>query len=65
MKEMEGCPIKLIIDLGTENVLAAALQTFVRQDIDNHQYVPSPRNQIVDSWLSFFTKAKGNIFFFT
>ena len=45
VKEMEGCPIKLVTDLGTENVLAAAMQTFFRQDIDGHQYVPSPRNQ--------------------
>ena len=43
---MEGCPIKLTTDLGTENVLlAAAVQTFFRQDIDGHQYVPSPRNE--------------------
>ena len=49
VKEMEGCPIKLITDLGTENVLAAAMQTFLRQDIDGHQYVPSPRNQRIES----------------
>ena len=28
VKEVEGCPRKLITDLGTENVLAAAMQTF-------------------------------------
>ena len=60
MKEMEGYPIKLITDLGTENVLAAAMQTVFRQDIDGHQYVPSPRNQIIESWWSFFTKTRGN-----
>ena len=59
MKEMEGCPIKLIIDLGKENVLAAALQTFFRQDIDSHQYVPSPRNQRIEIWWLFFTKTRG------
>ena len=57
---MERCPIKLITDLGTENVLAAAMQTFFRQNIDGHQYVPSPRNQIIESWWSFFTKTRGN-----
>ena len=49
MKEMDGCPIKLITDFGTENVLVAAMQTFFRQDIDGHQYVPSPRNQRIES----------------
>ena len=60
VKEMEGCPIKLVTDLGAENVLAAAMQTFFRQDIDGHQYIPSPRNQRIESWWSFFTKTMGN-----
>ena len=60
VKEMEGCPIKLITDLGTENVLAAPMQTFFRQDIDGHQYVPSPRNQRIESGWSFFIKTRGN-----
>ena len=50
VKEMDGCPIKLITDLGTENVLVSAMKTFFRQDIDGHQYVPSPRNQRIESW---------------
>ena len=57
---MEGCPIKLITDLWTEKVLAAAMQTFSQQDIDGHQYVPSPRNQRIGCCWSFFTKTKGN-----
>ena len=28
LKELQGCPIKLITDLGTENILAPALKTF-------------------------------------
>ena len=60
VKEMEGCPIKLITDLGTENVLAAAMQAFSQQDIDGHQYVPSPINQRIDSWWSSFTQTKKN-----
>ena len=60
VKEMEGCPIKLVTDLGTENVLAAAMQTFFRQDIDAHPYVPSPRNQRIESWWLFFCKTRGN-----
>ena len=60
VKEMEGCPTTLVTDLGTENVLVAAMQTFFRQGIDGHQYVRSPRNQRIESWWSFFTKTKGN-----
>ena len=59
MKEFRGCPIKLITDLGTENVLAAALQTYFRKDVNAHHYVPSIRNQRIESWRSFFTKSKG------
>ena len=36
------------------------MQTVSRQNIDGHQYVPSSRNQIIENWLSFFTKARGN-----
>ena len=28
LKELQGCPIKLITDLGIENILAPALKTF-------------------------------------
>ena len=59
MKEFHGCPIKRITDLGTENVFAAALQTYFRQDVNAHHYVPSTRNQMIESWSSFFTKSKG------
>ena len=59
VKEFQGCPIKLITDLGTENVLAAAFQTYFRQDVNAHYYVSSTRNQRIESWQSFFTKGKG------
>ena len=59
VKEFQGCPIKLITDLGTENVLAAAPQTYFRQDVNAHYYVSSTRNQRIESWQSFFTKGKG------
>ena len=61
---MEGCPIKLISDSGTENVLAATVQTFYRQDIDSHQYIPSLRNQWVESWWSRLGETGGKTFFF-
>ena len=37
-----GCPIQLIIDLGTENGLAASIQCYFRDNFDSHQYVSSP-----------------------
>ena len=52
-------PNKLITDLGTENIFAVALQTYFRQDIHAHHYVPSTRNQRTESWWTFFTKGKG------
>ena len=72
-EEFDGCPIDLITDLGTENVIIAAAPAFFRDDGDNHRYVPSPRNQRIEacwglfsnscstSWINFFkdlTKAK-------
>ena len=54
VKELQGCPIKLITDLGTENLLAAALQAYFRQDVNAHHCVPSTRNQRIESWCSLF-----------
>ena len=59
MKEFRECRIKLITDLGTENVLGTALQTCFRQDVNADHYVPSTRNQRIESWRSVFTKNKG------
>jgi len=50
--ESNGCPKKLISDLGTENGLAATAQCYFRQNIDAHRYVPSPRNQRIEGWWS-------------
>ena len=44
VEELQDAPVKIITDLGTENALAAAIHSFFREDIDAHQYVPSPRN---------------------
>ena len=44
VEELQGAPVKIITDLGTENALAAVIHSFFREDIDAHQYVPSPRN---------------------
>ena len=39
-----GCPVDLVTDLGTENGIIAAIQSFFSDDPDSHRYVPSPRN---------------------
>ena len=54
--ELQGTPVKIITDLGTENALAAAIHSFFRQDADAHQYVPSARNQRIECWWSYFCK---------
>ena len=56
VEEHAGCPVDLISDLGTENGTAASIQSFFRDDIDAHRYVPSPRNQRIEGWWSFFSK---------
>ena len=56
VKEQGGCPIELVTDLGTENGIAAAIQCYFRDNIDAHRYVPSPRNQRIEGWWSFFSK---------
>ena len=58
MKEFQGCPIKLIADLGTENVLAVALQTYFTKDVNTHHYVPSTRNG--RWWKHFFVDLESN-----
>eukprot|EP00794_Sanderia_malayensis_P003979 gene3979-4528_t len=50
VKEFGGCPVKIISELGTENFLVVAIQSFFRDSDDAHKYVPSPRNQRIESW---------------
>ncbi|XP_076801766.1 uncharacterized protein LOC143446142 [Clavelina lepadiformis] len=52
----QGCPIEVVSDLGTENGLLAAAQCFFRDNINSHHYVPSPRNQRIESWWSIFSR---------
>lgn len=56
--ENKGCPVELITDLGTENCIAAAIQAFFRANPESHRYVPSPRNQRIESWWSHFSKTR-------
>lgn len=55
--EQEKCPEQLITDLGTENGLAAAIQTFFHDNPDAHHYVASPRNLRIEGWWSFYSKS--------
>ena len=49
-----GCPVKLRTDCGTENVIMATMQCEFRQDVDAHIYGPSPVNQRIEGWWSFY-----------
>ena len=42
VKELEGCPVRLITDLGTENGLAASMQCYFQDNLDAHCHVSSP-----------------------
>ena len=54
--ELGGCPAQLVTDLGTENGIAAALQPYFRENPEAHRYVPSPRNQRIEGWWSYYSK---------
>ena len=55
-----GCPRKLRTDLGTENGIMASLQSFFQNDLHSHRYVPSPRNQRIEAWWSYFRRSRTN-----
>ena len=56
VRELGGCPRQLYTDLGIENGLIAGTHSFFKSDPDSHKYVPSPRNQRIEGWWSFFRK---------
>ena len=58
VKELGGCPIEVVTDLGTENGLLASIQSYFRNNPDAHRYVPSPRNQRIEGWWSFYCKSR-------
>ena len=41
---VEGCPVKLRTDCGTENGIMAAMQCTLREDIEAHKYGTFPAN---------------------
>ena len=56
-----GCPVKLRTDCGTENVLMAAMQCEFRQDVVAHIYGPSPANQRIEGWWSFYRRNRSTL----
>ena len=62
VEELQDGPVKIITDLGTENALAAVIHSFLNQDTFAHQYVPSPRNQTIEYWWSYFVLDGGENF---
>ena len=55
--EQGGCPVQLVIDLGTENGTAAALQAYFCDNPEAHRYVPSPRNQRIEGWWAYYARS--------
>lgn len=55
--ELNGCPVDLVSDLGTENGIMAAAQAFFRDDENSHRYVASPRNQRIESWWAQYSRS--------
>lgn len=55
-EEVGGFPAKVRTDCGTENVIVAALQSFVTGDSHSHVYGTSPGNQRIEGWWSFFRR---------
>ena len=50
---LEGCPVKLRTDCGTENGVMAALQCTFQQDAEAHKYGSSLVNQRIEGWWVF------------
>ena len=66
--ELGGCPTLLRTDCGTENVIIAATQCFLRDDDDDdndefageksHRYGASTMNQRVEAWWSYLRHSR-------
>ena len=57
VKDVGGCPFEMVTDLGTENGIAAVIQCYFRNNDAAHRYVPSPRNQRIEGWWSYFSRS--------
>ena len=52
LKELKLAPRAIISDCGTENVLIAAIQSKLFNDVNAHRYVPSTANIRIENWWS-------------
>ena len=53
---LEGYPVKLRTDCGTENGVMAAMQFTCQQDLEAHKYWSSPMNQRIEGWWVFYRR---------
>ena len=65
VKQIQGCPVIVRSDCGTENGIIAAAQSFLRHvgddmfaGIDAHKYGSSPANQRIEGWWSIFRRGR-------
>jgi len=63
VQSIGGCPKKIRNDCGSENVVLAAMQCFLRRNHDDdlageksHVYGPSHSNQRIEAWWSFYKR---------
>lgn len=61
VKELGGCPVELVTDLGTENSLLASTQSYFQENPDAHRYVPSPPNQRIERMVVFYFPKTGQL----
>ena len=64
VEEVGGCPSLLRTDCGTENVVIAGVQSFLRAECDDdlagekaHRYGPSTGNQWIEAWWSYYCRS--------
>ena len=64
VEEVGGCPSLLRTDCGTENVVIAGVQSFLRAEYDDdlagekaHCYGPSTGNQWIEAWWSYYRRS--------
>eukprot|EP00794_Sanderia_malayensis_P015227 gene15227-16801_t len=50
LEENGGCPVELVTDLGTENCIAASIQSFFRDNPDAHRLIQRDLNMVMEHW---------------
>ena len=65
VEEVGGCPSLVRTDCGTENVVIAGVQCFLRAESNDdlagekaHRYGPSTGNQRIEAWWSYFRRSR-------